>query len=77
MTTAFPLNLTLSDGTHVVVKDAGDGSYDLHLTRLNSEKHNFIWRPGPGKGLIEEAYESRFDRLQEEAIKLLREKLEE
>ena len=48
------------------------GSYDFHLTRLNSEKHNFIWIEGDGDGTIEESYETRFDRLQNEAVAIFR-----
>jgi hypothetical protein len=73
MTVEFPLNYDLSDGTHVMVKDAGDGSYDFHLTRLNSEKHNFSWDSNANQ--IEESYETRFDNLQWEAIGVLRNRL--
>lgn len=59
----FPASFHLSDGTHVLVKKLGD-DYEFHLTRLNSEKHNFLLK----QGRIEESYETRFDKLQEEAL---------
>ena len=59
----FPASFHLSDGTHVLVKKLGD-DYEFHLTRLNSEKHNFFLK----QGRIEESYETRFDKLQQEAV---------
>ena len=66
----FPVRFQLADKTEVVVLQAGDGVYDFHLTRLNSEKHNFIWYEATGA--IEESYETRFDRWQAEAIELFK-----
>jgi hypothetical protein len=63
MTTPFPIRFNLKDGTHVMV-NLVDGDYEFHLTRLNSEKHNFLWK----NGKIEESYETRFDALQLEAV---------
>jgi hypothetical protein len=63
MKTDFPVRFDLKDGTHVVV-NLVDGDYEFHLTRLNSEKHNFFWKDGR----IEESYETRFDSLQVEAV---------
>lgn len=66
----FPLNFQLQDGTHVLVKDGEENTYAFHLTRLNSEKHNFLWHADTNE--IEESYETRFDNLQLEAIARLR-----
>jgi len=63
MTKDFPIRFDLKDGTHVMV-NLVDGEYEFHLTRLNSEKHNFFWK----NGKIEESYETRFDALQLEAV---------
>ena len=60
----------LQDGTEVVVLQADQGVYDFHLTRLNSEKHNFTWYEATGT--IEESYETRFDRWQLEAVDLFK-----
>jgi hypothetical protein len=68
----FPIRFQLSDGTEVLVLQQETGVYDFHLTRLNSEKHNFLWHEATGA--IEESYETRFDRLQTEAIELFRER---
>ena len=59
----------LNDGTHVAVYASDEGNYEFHLTRLNSERHNFFW---DGKK-IEESYETRFDNWQAEAIEKFRE----
>lgn len=67
----FPIRYQLSDGTEVLVLQQETGVYDFHLTRLNSEKHNFLWHEATGN--IEESYETRFDRLQAEAIELFKE----
>lgn len=67
----FPLRFQLSDGTEVLVLQQETGVYDFHLTRLNSEKHNFLWHEATGT--IEESYETRFDRLQAEAVDLFKE----
>jgi hypothetical protein len=66
----FPVQFQLADKTEVVVLQAGEGVFDFHLTRLNSEKHNFIWYEATGN--IEESYETRFDRWQAEAIDLFK-----
>ena len=71
MPTEFPIRFNLSDGTHVVV-NLVEGDYEFHLTRLNSEKHNFTWKDGR----IEEAYETRFDHLQLEAVAILEKMLQ-
>lgn len=63
MTDNFPIEFKLSDGTTVKVYKEED-SYQFFLTRLNSEKHNFFLK----NGQIEESYETRFDRLQNEAV---------
>jgi hypothetical protein len=70
MVTAFPVSFTLKDGTTVVVKLLEEGCYAFHLIRLNSERHNFIWKEKTGE--IEESYETRFDRWQNEAIELFK-----
>lgn len=61
----FPVSFTLQDGTRVKVYEAEEGAYEFHLTRLNSERHNFLLR----EGRIEESYETRFDHWQDEAVK--------
>ena len=60
----FPVEFKLSDGTKVKVYKEEDNSYQFFMTRLNSEKHNFYLKDGQ----IEESYETRFDRLQNEAV---------
>jgi len=60
-----PIKFDLKDGTHVEVFPEEDHSFAFYLTRLNSEKHNFTWKDNR----IEESYETRFDHLQEEAVK--------
>jgi hypothetical protein len=67
---SFPMEFHLKDGTEVVVLQTDQGVYDFHLTRLNSEKHNFTWYEATGT--IEESYETRFDRWQIEAIDLFK-----
>jgi hypothetical protein len=62
----FPLTFTLSDGTRVKVYREDDTSFEFFMTRLNSEKHNFKLVDGK----IEESYETRFDELQNEAVRL-------
>lgn len=66
MIETFPVLFNLHDGTHVVVNQLDDQVYEFHLTRLNSEKHNFTWIAG--KNEIDESYETRFDLLQKEAV---------
>jgi hypothetical protein len=73
MSLTFPLNFQLADGTHVLVKNGEAQSYAIHLTRLNSEKHNFIWHADTNE--IEESYETRFDQWQNEAVTRLQEML--
>ena len=70
----FPVSFILKDGTTVVVKQLEEGCYAFHLTRLNSEKHNFLWKKETNE--IEESYETRFDRWQNEAVELFRTMLE-
>lgn len=60
--------LKLHDGTRADVYQADKDCYEFLLTRLNSEKHNFFLRGAR----IEESYETRFDKLQEEAVELFR-----
>lgn len=66
----YPVTFHLKDGTEVLVKDLGNDCYEFHLTRLNSEKHNFNWNAVTG--VIEESYETRFDNWQHEAIDLFK-----
>jgi hypothetical protein len=66
----FPVKFHLKDGTEVLVMQADDGVFDFHLTRLNSEKHNFTWYEATG--MIEESYETRFDKWQLEAVELFK-----
>ena len=70
MVTDFPISFHLEDGTAVVVNYLDGESYAFHLTRLNSEKHNFIWKKN--EDAIEESYETRFDRWQNEAVHLFK-----
>jgi len=64
------IEFTLSDGTLVTVYKEDDATYEFFLERLNSERHNFYLR----NGAIEESYETRFDRLQNEAVEIFRQK---
>ncbi|MES2880947.1 MAG: hypothetical protein V4676_02270, partial [Bacteroidota bacterium] len=66
MAKTFPLIFQLEDGTQVLVNDNENNSFEFHLTRLNSEKHNFLWNAVTNE--IEESYETRFDNWQLEAI---------
>ena len=68
MIESYPVTFHLKDGTHVLVTTLDGTSFDFHLTRLNSEKHNFIWNKTTGE--IEESYETRFDQWQHEAISI-------
>ena len=69
----YPVTYHLKDGTEVLVKQLENGVYDFHLTRLNSEKHNFAWYEDTVA--IEESYETRFDRWQNEAVELFKKML--
>jgi hypothetical protein len=64
MNLIYPLRFNLQDGTHVEVYKADENCYEFYLTRLNSEKHNFLL----DNGKIEESYETRFDNWQNEAV---------
>jgi len=64
MDLTFPFDFRLKDGTHVIVHKKAEDNYDFFLTRLNSERHNFMWI----NGIIEESYETRFNEWQNEAI---------
>jgi len=66
MTQKTPVEFKLSDGTMVKVYREDENCYQFFLTRLNSEKHNFYLKNGE----IEESYETRFDRLQNEAVEI-------
>ena len=66
----FPLSFLLKDRTTVKVFALEDDCYSFHLTRLNSEKHNFIWKQKEDR--IEESYETRFDHWQQEAVALFK-----
>lgn len=66
MNSTFPISFHLKDGTHVMVYESEEGGYEFYLTRLNSEKHNFIWKDQK----IEESYETRFDHWQLEAVRI-------
>ena len=72
MSITFPVSFNLKDGTHVMVYESDDGGFEFFLTRLNSEKHNFIWKDHK----IEESYETRFDEWQLEAIGIFEEMLQ-
>jgi hypothetical protein len=73
MNPQFPVTYQLKDGTHVLINPFEEQAYSFHLTRLNSEKHNFIWRAETDE--IEEAYETRFDQWQLEAVAAFKEML--
>ncbi|MGE5518472.1 MAG: hypothetical protein ACM3VS_01010 [Candidatus Dadabacteria bacterium] len=68
MTDHSPLKYTLSDGTRVEVYHHDNDSYEFILKRLNSEEHNFLLV----NGRIEESYETRFDKWQNEAVEIFR-----
>lgn len=70
MIQGFPVQFQLKDGTEVFVTNQSQDVYEFHLTRLNSEKHNFLWYESTGE--IEESYETRFDRWQHEAVDLFK-----
>lgn len=48
MINEFPVEFELSNGTHVLVKKANNSTFEFHLTRLNSMKHNFNWNDKEG-----------------------------
>ncbi|MBA2746123.1 MAG: hypothetical protein H0U44_07860 [Flavisolibacter sp.] len=73
MTISFPVSFNLSDGTHVLVNRIDEETFEFHLTRLNSEKHNFYWKSNSNE--IEESYETRFDHWQNESIERFRQLL--
>jgi len=60
----FPIEFKLSEGTLVKVYKEEENCYQFFMTRLNSERHNFYLKDGK----IEESYETRFDKLQNEAV---------
>lgn len=60
----FPVEFSLSDGTHIKVYKEEEDCYQFFMLRLNSERHNFYLK----NGKIEESYETRFDKLQNEAV---------
>lgn len=66
MNQEFPLHYTLDDGTKVDVYKMEPNCYEFILTRLNTETHNFFLK----HGRIEESYETRFDKWQNEAVAL-------
>jgi hypothetical protein len=70
----YPATFQLKDGTHVLVENRDEGTYEFHMTRLNSEKHNFYWIESTGA--IEESYETRFDQWQLEAVEMFRQMLQ-
>jgi hypothetical protein len=61
----FPVIFHLSDGTRVLVEQLQERCYDFHLTRLNSEKHNFIWDETTQQI---KGYDNRFVKQDTEAI---------
>lgn len=60
----FPVEFNLSEGTHIKVYKEEEDCYQFFMLRLNSERHNFYLK----NGKIEESYETRFDKLQNEAV---------
>lgn len=62
----YPIKFDLKDGTHVAIYKESNECFDFFLTKLNSEKHNFMLV----NGKIDESYETRFDVLQAEAIEI-------
>jgi bifunctional DNA-binding transcriptional regulator/antitoxin component of YhaV-PrlF toxin-antitoxin module len=68
MTKSFPLKFNLEDGTRVEVYKQEEDCFEFILKRLNSEEHNFLL----AKGRIEESYETRFDKWQDEAVEKFR-----
>ena len=43
MSEQFPMEFTLSSGTHVVVNRAGDNSFDFLLRPTNGAENNFTY----------------------------------
>jgi hypothetical protein len=68
----YPLYFSLEDGTHVMVNQIEPAVFEFHLTRLNSEKHNFTWYSEQDEA--DSSYDTRFDEFEKEAIKLFKEK---
>jgi hypothetical protein len=69
MNKSFPLTFALEDGTHVVVLQSEEHVYEFHITKLNSEKHNFIWNDATEEV---NGYENRYDHYEKEAISQFR-----
>ena len=69
-TNDFPLRYGLPDGTQVLVNNPEPDVYEFHVTRLNSEKHNFTWTQTTGE--LEDGYDQRFNKIEKQAIDLLR-----
>lgn len=64
-----PVTFYLHDGTHVLVSENDKHVYEFHITRLNSEKHNFIWEETSDDI---EGYENRYDIYEREAIDIFK-----
>lgn len=64
-----PITFDLSDGTHVLVMESDQHVYEFHITRLNSEKHNFIWEENNNDI---EGYAKRYDLEEREAIEIFK-----
>ncbi len=72
-TNDFPLRYNLPEGTQVLVNRIEPDVYEFHLTRLNSEKHNFTWKRTTGE--LEDGYDQRFNEIEKQAIDLLQDSL--
>ena len=70
MNNEFPLFFDLHDGTHVEVYKMEENCFEFIIKRLNSETHNFFLK----NGKIEESYETRFDKWQNEAVAIFQQK---
>lgn len=46
MTTQFPLEYKLENGTHVTVTDTGTGRYDFQMHDENGDSRNFTYVDG-------------------------------
>jgi hypothetical protein len=68
----YPLYYSLSDGTHVMVNQLEPSVFEFHLTRLNSEKHNFTWYSD--QDAADSSYDMRFEEFEKEAIAVFRSK---